>query len=313
MKAERLVINAKGDERTIRYIPENYPPNTIVLPDKKEVRIDWRRNFDRLKAISEIIKSGEITQEEGDYNARIDNPNCPYIMGVVFSDAHIGAYTSDHQLIQDLLEITLQEPNTFLLDDGDTFNNGIWGGLQFEDTFPPYMQAFTIKDIGRELGEKYGAMVIGNHPEWMFRAAGVHPEYLFYEQVKGPIFAGMGLLHLQAGGQKYDIAMAHTYWGKSKLNIHNVCRNLRQQEYPDADVFIVGHEHIWGHMKEMVSGREVLNLRPGTGKTEDRYARIHGIAKRGQKMGLGILFRTDKKWFNAMPIADCLDLLHLYK
>ena len=309
MKAERLIINGRGEEKIIRYSSLLPQSQEIHLPNRDPIQVDWRRNFDRIKQIQEILKSCDITQEEGEYRVRVDNPSSPYALGVVFSDAHIGSSTTDHQLIQDMLELTLNTPNSFLIDVGDTFDNGIWGGLQFEQTIPPYMQRFTIKDIARELGDKFAAVVVGNHPEWMFNVSGEKPEHLFYEDVAGAIFAGMGMLHLRAGDQTYHIAMAHNYWGKSKLNIHNTCRRLREVEYPEADVSIVGHEHIWGYMKEMIAGRDVLYVRPGTAKTEDRYARMHGIAKRGQKMGIGIVFGMTERYLEAMPIKDAVDFV----
>lgn len=294
-----------------RYVPETPPEQVIAFPDKKQHVVDWRRNFKVITEAGKLIEAAEIVQDEGIYRVPLTNPKIPYALGLVFSDAHIGSYTSDHELIVDLMDTVLSTPNSFLIDAGDTFDNGIWMGLQYEQTLPPYMQAFTVEDMMRELGDKYGACVVGNHPEWMFNASGNKPEVLFAQRMKGPVFAGMGLLHLEAGDQKYDIAMAHNYWGKSKINIHNVCVRLRENEYPDADVFVVGHEHIWGHMKEMVDNREVLYIRPGTAKIKDRYARIHGIAKRGQACGIAILFSTDKKGFDAYSLGDGVGLMRV--
>jgi hypothetical protein len=314
---ERLIVDARGTERIIRpfspYVPEVPEGQKIVFPDKKQYAIDWRKNLTQLSEIYKTIKEAEIVQEEGIYRVPFSNPEIPYAVGFVFSDAHIGSYSSDHDLVRDLLETVLATPNGFLVDAGDTFDNGIWGGLSHEGIMPAYMQAFTIEDIIREFGEKYAACVIGNHPEWMFQASGVKPEYMFARQMKGVVFAGMGLLHLEVGEQKYDWALAHSFWGKSKKNIFNVCVNLRQQEYPDADVFTVGHEHIWGHMKEMVDGRERLYIRPGTAKTSDRYARIHGIAKRGQSMGIAVVFGAKERSFGAYSIEEAVKLQFLRK
>lgn len=308
-----------GDREHLVYpprpvLPPPPPEQIITFPDKKEYHVDWRANLRKLAEVSDIIESAEIVQEEGTYRVPLSNPEVPYAIGFVFSDAHVGPYTTDHRIIIDIMDTILTTPNAFLVDAGDTFNNGIWGGLGYEDIMPPYMQTFTVEDMMREMGERWGATVIGNHPEWMFSAAGMQPEQVFARKVKGPIFPGMGLLHLEAGKQKYDWALAHNYWGKSKKNIFNVCVNLRQTEYPQADIFTVGHEHIWGYMKEKCDGREVLYVRPGTAKLKDRYARIHGIAKRGQECGIAVVFGTgDKREFNAYPIDDAVDLVNLRK
>lgn len=305
-----LIINAQGKIKQIDtpYIPE-IPEEQVIETPSKRINIGWRRVFEGIESVSQVIKEAEICQDEGNYRVKIDRPDIPWTVGLVFADAHIGTYQTDHKLIRELIDKIMGTPNSYLLDVGDTFNNGIWGGLQYEDIIPPYLQAFTVKDMARELGKKFAACVIGNHPEWMFANAGIAPEYMFAENLEAPIFPGMGLLHLKAGDQEYKIAMSHTYWGKSKLNIHNCCVRLRENEYPDAEVFIVGHEHIWGFMKEMVDGREVLYIRPGTAKTHDRYARMHGIAKRGQQMGVALMCRTDKHYFEARPIEEALSLM----
>lgn len=311
--SERLIVDGRGTEREVKtpFAPVTPPEQVLVFPDKKEMAINWRRNIARITEVSRLIDEAEIVQEEGTYKVPFSNPDVPYAMGLVFSDAHIGSYTTDHELIEQLMDIVLTTPNSFLVDAGDTFDDGVWGGLQYEQVLPPYMQAFTVEDMMREMGEKYAACVIGNHPQWLFDTVGIKPEMMFARQMKGPVFPGMGLLHLEVGKQKYDWALAHNYWGKSKINIHNVCVRLRENEYPDADVFTVGHQHIWGYMKEMVNGREVLYTRPGTAKLRDRYARIHGIAKRGQACGLAVVFGAERREFNAYPIGDAEELMQL--
>jgi len=314
-EAGRIALPNSPDH--IVYTLENKPvvplEHTLVFPDKKEFAISWRNNFARMEQIAELVRKAEIVQEEGTYNVPLDNPKIPYCMGLVLSDLHIGSYNTDYPLIKSLIDTVRETPNSFLIDDGDTFDNGIFMGLQFEQILSPGMQAFTAEDLMREVGDKWAATTLGNHTEWLFNAAGQKPEQIFAKGIKGPIFAGMGLLHLNAGKQKYDIAMAHNYWGKSKINIFNTCVRLRENEYPRADMYVVGHEHIWGHMKEASDGREVLYIRPGTAKTQDRYARVHGIAKRGQKCGIAVIFGTEDRTFEAHPVADAVELMQLRK
>lgn len=258
--------------------------------------------------MGKVVEAQEIVQDEGTFRVPLSHPEIKYAVGFVFADAHIGSLSSDHELIRDMLETVLFTPNAFLIDAGDTFDNGIWGGLSHEGAIPPYLQTFVVEDIIREFGEKYAACVVGNHAEWSFNTAGVKPEGMFARAMSGPVFAGMGLLHLEAGKQKYDWAIAHKYWGQSKKNIFNVCVNLRQNEYPDADIFTVAHNHTWGHMSEQVDGKKRLYLRPGTAKTSDRYARLHGIARRGQEMGLAVVLGTEEKSFSAFSIEEAVSL-----
>lgn len=320
MSKELFIANKYGKElykRTITSKDDGIPPapedQKIVCPDKKEVVVDWRRNFERIEEISRVIEDAEIVQEEGTYRVEFDRPDIPFAIGFIFADSHIGSYTSDHELIRKVLDFTLKTPNSFIVDAGDTFDNGIWGGLQFEQVLPPYMQAFTIKDIIRELGKKFACTVIGNHPEWLFYSAGQKPEYMFASNIEGPVFPGMGLLHLEVGDKRYDIAVAHRYWGQSKKNIFNCCVNFRNHEYPNAHVFIVAHEHLRGWGVEEVDGVKRLYIRPGTAKVKDRYARMHGIARRGQSMGVAVIFGRDNFDFQAFSIERAVEQMNLYK
>jgi len=309
---ERLYLPG-GKEHPIAMPQQPITPeeNTIVFPDKKKYEVSWRTNFDALTKVQQSVEKAEIVQEEGTYRIPLDNPDLGYAMMVAFSDAHILSYTTDHDLVKKVVDTVINTPNTCLGDCGDTFNNGIWGGLGYEDVFPPYMQAFTVEDMMREVGKKWAFTVLGNHTEWMFNAAGQKPEQIFARHLEGPVFAGMGVLHFQAGEQRYDIAAAHTYWGKSKKNIFNCCVNLRQNEYPEADVFIIGHEHVLGWMTEFVNGETKVYVRPGTAKTKDRYARIHGIARRGQPMGAAIIFGTKERSIEVKPIYEAEELMTL--
>ena len=309
--SREIIIDSIGTTKKVDspFIPDTPEENIIETPTSR-IHLGWRRVFDGIESVTKLIREADICQEEGEYRVKIYRPDIPWTVGLVFSDAHIGTYQSDHKLIKDLVDKVLTTPNSYLIDDGDTFNNGVWGGLAYEDVVPPYIQAFTVKDLARELGNKLAACVIGNHPEWMFSSAGVHPEFMFAENIKAPVFPGMGLLHLKAGDQEYKVAMSHTYWGKSKKNIFNTCVNLRDNEFPTADIFIVGHEHICGFMEEIVDGKKVLYIRPGTAKTYDRYARLHGIAKRGQQMGVALMCRTDRHYFEARPIEEAIELMN---
>ena len=61
-------------------------------------------------------------------------------------------------------------------------------------------------------------------------------------------------------------------------------------------------------MKESVDGKDRLYIRPGTAKLNDRYARMHGIARRGQPMGLAVVLGTEDKSFEAYDIGTAVEL-----
>jgi len=276
------------------------PENVIIFPDKKELHVSWRRNFERIKDLQNLVKSAEIVQEEARVNVPLDYPDLPALVWFP-SDMHIGSDKTDYDLLEKHINLTIKTPNTFAVFVGDDVDFGIWGSLQFEAALPPYMQGFTIRDLVRELGGENErkkplvlARVTGNHTDWMFSVTGENWESIWYEETKAPVFPGVGKLELNVGEEKYEVVLAHMYWGRSKLNPTNACKRLIEHEYPNADVAVIGHDHISEVLEFYRGGKKRVAIRSGTYKLTDYYARKHGISLRGQRGGIGCLFYSAK-------------------
>ena len=308
----KIIVDSRGTEKVI-YAPLSPPPpleeNTIVYPDKKELVIDWRRNFDRVIETQRVLKEAFIGQEEATVAPNLEYPDLPMLLAVM-TDAHIFASGTDHELLKKHLDIVISQPNVSMLDCGDFVDMGIWGTLVFEQILPPYMQGFTMKDLARELDEKMIAIIGGNHNDWM-KVSGTGFYDAFLRRAKCPIMPAGGMIHLDLRGQTYDIATKHTHWGRSKLNATNAPKRFIQWGYPEADCSILGHSHQAAMEQFYMGGKNRLAVVGGTYKTNDQWAKRKGIASHPERGGLGILFYpNERKMIPFLQMEDGLEYLN---
>jgi len=286
----RIIINGSGKERTVYspYTPETPQENIIVFPDKRETRIDWRRNFDRVIETQKLLKEADIGQEEATVKVNLEYPDLPMLLAVV-SDAHLFSNQTDHELLRKHLDLVLSQPNVRMIDLGDDVDMGIWGTLIFEQVLPPYMAGFTLKDLARELDDRLLTIVGGNHNDWM-KICGTEFYDAFLKEAKCPIMPAGGQIHLQVGKQQYEVIAKHMHWGQSKLNATNASKRFIQFGYPEAECALLGHTHQASIEQFYMGGKERMAVVGGTYKLDDQWAKRRGINDRAERGGLGILF-----------------------
>lgn len=315
----KIIIDQRGTEKEVKkpFTPLVPEKNVIVFPDKKEVNVSWRENLKKIKDIQELLRDSEIVQEEATVNVPLDYPHLPALIWFP-SDMHIGSDKTDYELLTKHIDLVIETPNAFAVFVGDDVDFGIWGGLQFEAVIPPYMQGFTVRDIAEELGgrnkrEKSLVLgrVTGNHTDWLFPVSGENWESIWYEKTKAPVFPGIGKLTLNIGDEVYKVALAHMYWGRSKLNPTNACKRLIEHEYPDVDIAVIGHDHISEVLEFFRGEKKRVAIRSGTYKLTDYYARKHGIALRGQRGGICCLLYPDShKMLPFLRLEDGVEYLN---
>lgn len=308
----RIITDGKGTEKIIYpkfSTPETPPKNIIVYPDKKEVNIDWRKNFNRVIETQKMLEEANIGQEEAIVHPDLEYPDLPMLLAII-TDAHIFGVGTDHELLQKHLDLVINQPNVRMLDCGDAVDMGIWGDLVFEQVLPPYMQGFTMRDLVRELGDKMIAVLGGNHDNWM-KACGTEFYDAFLRDIECPIMPAGGMIHLEVGKQTYDIAAKHTHWGRSKLNATNAPKRLIQWGYPEADCAILGHSHQASMEQFYMGGKNRLAVVGGNYKLNDQWSKRRGINDNPERGGLGILFYpNERKMIPFLQMEDGVEYLN---
>ena len=272
----RLIVDGIGTEKSVyaegyeTVVPEE---NIIVFPDKKTLSVDWRLNFEKMKLIAESWKEVYPYQDEAEVNVTelAEYPHLPFLV-YWGSDWHIGNVDTEYDTLREHIGMIENTPNTGLVTMGDDIDNAILPKFEvrFMQTLPPYVQAFTVRDLieelnGRNPRERQLVLghVIGNHTHTLMEQSGYLFEE-FYANSKAPIFPNIGRMFLNHGEQEYEIGLVHKYWGKSKLNPTLVGKRLMEYAYPDADVLVCGHTHDAGFESLTRGGKERIIFKAGT-------------------------------------------------
>ena len=215
-----------------------------AFPDKKKQIISFETVTDIIDRERRMEEEFDIGQREATWKVPI-SPDKPIVVCLI-TDPHFGSVRANVNLFREHLDIIQNTPRMFCVfngDDVDNFNaTGKWAAGMFENPTPPEIVSRAIAKRYKELDDmgKIGTIGFGNHNDFGF-AGGQDWYDSFLGGFNCPIFTSGGELHVTVGSQTYDLAMAHKYWGTSKLNPTNACKRFMDFEYPDADIAFLGH------------------------------------------------------------------------
>jgi hypothetical protein len=215
---------------------------------------------------------------------------------------HYASIRTDHDKLNHFLDTVSKTPNMFVVTGGDDIDNfnvklGPVSTGVYEDPVEAGIQSTAWRNKISELDQKgkVGFMVFGNHTDWNYQqGSDWYDTYL--GGIEAPILTTGGLVRVMfREGAKYEIAATHRYWGTSKLNPTNTCKRFMEHEYPSADVVLLGHTHQSEVLQFERGGKDRIGMIGGTLKTNDEYARKHGISGRSGMPGMCVSLDPQKR------------------
>lgn len=285
----RIVINGKGDEREVIY---------NAHPDKKQRVVDYQAANKVIDDARNVLKKAEVGQDEAIWDIKTEYPMLPVAISCM-TDTHWGSTRVNNSLLNQHLDLIESTPNFGMVTNGDHIDNFapfFHSSGMMENPLPPTAQAraFTQRLKSLDDKDKIGVLSYGNHDTSM-DAAGLDWYDAFMEDFKCPIFTAGGLLHIKYGTQNYDMALGHTYWGRSKINPSNAVKRFIEYEYPQADIGFLGHTHqsVLEHFDR--GGKDVIALVGGTYKDSDKWSKRMGIGGREGKPGMTVMLWPDER------------------
>lgn len=306
-------------------IEEQFPQEMVISTPTEKVPVSWRRNFDRLKEMQAAWREVYPFQEVVDVKVESEYPHLPHLFAWM-SDEHAGALGQSPKLAEHL-DMIIATPNTSMVGVGDIIDFGMLARFEVRwmQGLPVPIQTATIKDLLEELTipdrnprkkKILKALVAGNHTATLFENSGVLWES-FLAEVDLPMIPGMGKLNIQVGEEQYEVAVAHKYWGNSRLNKTLSGKRLIEYVYMDADAAIVGHQHWKACEIFSRGGRRRVIQRPGHYRTETPYfEQMRGYHEPGNEGASCALFYPDKHYIEPFDdieegIARMVDLFEL--
>jgi predicted phosphodiesterase len=291
----RIISDPYGTEKPI------FKKEWQSFPDKKKVNIDPQEIEQAVNLVRKIKENAEVGQDTATWIPQMQYEERPMLF-LFLTDPHYASIRTDHDRLNQYLETVKKTPNMFLVTGGDDVDNfnvnlGKVASGVYEDPIEPGIQgkAWAKKMVEIDREGKLGFMVFGNHTDWNYQG-GQDWYDTFLGQIQAPILTSGGLVRTMfREGAKYEIAATHKYWGVSKLNPTNACKRYLEHEYPTADIVLLGHTHQSEALQFDRGGKDRIGIIGGTLKTNDDYARKHGIGGRGGTPGMCVALWPDHR------------------
>jgi len=289
---ERLVINARGDEKIIS--------PTSPFPDKRVPEYNYEKTTQFLQEAKQLAKEAKVGQKEGTWIPQLEYPRQPFAM-CLMSDIHYGSINVDYDLLNEHLKIVEDTPNFFLGTNGDhvdNFNSVKFADGMFENPLPPHYQASVMfkKLLDMDRKNKVGIISHGNHD--LFGLSGGQNFFeTFADEFQCPIFTEGGHLDIQTAGYTYKMILNHTYWGKSKINITNAPKRMMEYESGEytADIGWLGHTHQSSYEHFNKGQTDKIAIVSGTYKTECPWASRIGLGMNPGHAGITLVMWPEKR------------------
>jgi len=291
-RPNEIIINAKGETRRVS------AQERTLYHDKQTPIVDEARILRHLQEAQALKKEMAVGQREA--TVEIANNNGLPALIWLLCDTHIGSKGVDYDAFISHYELVLNTPGAYAISNGDEIDgfmvhlSGAATGV-YETPITPEQQARLVRKMWKDLDDngKLLAMSFGNHNDWLNRS-GYTFENTWLSDFNCPILNCGGLLHLKFGNQTYDLAISHRHWGSSKLNPTNATKRLMEHEYPDADIFFLGHTHQKECLQFERGGKRRTAVVGGTYKVEDEWAMKRGLSSRGQMGGATLAIYPDR-------------------
>lgn len=291
----KLIVDGTGREKPV------FRREFSSFPDKKISHVDPNEVERVVGEVRKIKEDAEVGQKEATWIPQMDYEGSPMLF-LFLTDAHDFSIRTNIEKLNKYLNIVKETPNMFLVTGGDDVDNfnvtlGKVATGVYEDPVESGIQgrAWAKKMTELDRMGKVGFFCFGNHQDWSYQQGNDWYE-TFLGQMEAPILTSGGLVRVQfRKGAKYEIATSHRYWGVSKLNPTNACKRYLEHEYPTADVVLLGHTHQSEMLQFDRAGKDRIACIGGTLKSEDEYARKHGLGGRAGTPGMCIALWPDHR------------------
>ena len=307
---ERLVINAKGDERII------YPQETTQFPEKKIPVVDEESILRHLSEARKLYKEMAVGQREATVNLETQHPDLPAFVWL-WCDSHLGSVHTDYEAFLKDYNAVMETPNFFAISNGDLIdgfmvNCGAAPGT-YEDPINPEQQALLIQRLYKKLDES-GKLIVsswGNHSNFI-TTSGYSFEGTWLRDLKAPILNCGGLVKIRYGEQEYKLAITHYFWSRSHLNLTLAAKRFMEHEYPEADISFTAHSHLKSIEKFRKGGRDLVAISGGSYKPDDVFVPTHGGGYRNLAVG-GVVLALYPHEKNVIPLWNIEEGLRFFE
>lgn len=243
------------------------------LADKKIGDFNWR---DANKVMAEMIGLKDAASFSQDYaNISIDSDKPVCVLSL--SDTHIGSWSTDHSLFEQITDEILSTPNLYIALLGDFEQMAIkasQGVLALSDNLlPPELQHRYIESWLGEVEHRVLFSTWDNHAVMREEAGSGFSQYANLMKRRVVWHSGIGHPNVKVGDETYRLAVSHRFRLRTHLNpVHGGMQYIRH-EAPDREISIAGDSHTPGIAHWTLGDSEKLSLNCGSTQLNSGYGK----------------------------------------
>ena len=278
------------------------------MSDKKVGEFHWR---DANKVMAEMIgmkDAASFSQDHANISIEADRPVCV----LALSDTHIGSWSTDHALFEQITDEILSTPNLYVALLGDFEQMAIkasQGVLAISDNLlPPELQHRYIESWLGEVEHRVLFSTWDNHAVMREEAGSGFSQYANLMKRRVVWHSGIGHPNVNVGDQTYRLAVSHRFRLRTHLNpVHGGMQYIRH-EAPDREISIAGDSHTPGVAHWTLGDSEKLSLNCGSTQLNSGYGKRFFSLTTHPIFPVCVLW-PDKHRFVGLPsVADYISL-----
>lgn len=217
-----------------------------------------------------------------------------YILVLCSGDWHFESIYTDQEKLIEHIDLVQKTEGVYSVFVGDATDDGYVSphkDLLLDSAGSTKMARAATRGLFFKIKRKLLLMTDGCHVKWTKKAADYSPYEEYAKQMDVPYFGPGGTIKLSFGDISYRIHARHIFRGGRK-DILAAPRTYIQEEDPECDVAIVGHNHVNAISTLDWAGKQRVFVRSGSYKDVDTYAKEFGFSSQETRTPPCIIFNT---------------------
>lgn len=258
MVADALLTAKSHPESTKTYV-EIAKELSQIFPEysfsEEKVRHYWRRNRNNKRKLKP--QDGRINIQELRDIKQYKFPT-EEVRIVCISDIHGLDYHNKYEIFLETVNFIEENENTYAIILGDMINFATRTSKSSPYTSRgPEEEILLVKEDLQPIKDKILGGVGGNHgKDRGLRSDGIDPEYILFRDlgIEDIYFGNIGIIRTDLNDLSYFLVFAHGARGMSarKRTTRLVNPEEVQGIYPNADIYVTGHTHLFGYFTDSV-------------------------------------------------------------
>jgi hypothetical protein len=284
------------------------PDPTVFMSDKKIGEFNWRDANKVMQEMIDLKSRASFSQDEANIAIDADGP----IALLCLSDAHIGSWATDHELLERVTDEILNTPNLYVALLGDMEQMAIkasHGVLAMSDNLlPPELQHRYIESWLTDIEHRVLFSTWDNHAVMREEAASGYSRYADIMKRKVIWHSGIGHPNVGVGDQVYKLAVSHRFRLRTFLNpVHGGMQYIRH-EAPDREISIAGDSHVAGITHWTLGSEEKLSVNCGSYQLNSGYGKRFFSLTTHPMMPVVVLSPSQHRFIGLPSVADWITL-----